>query len=142
MEDGGAPRSRELSDILRIKSLSRDRVTIARVSDLPRERLRRSIDGPTRSLSPTGGLRLSGPAYQGIPLRSGTLAADGSGSPPAMRISAISRMPANPPPTNATINHQAETIYRPRFPWSRYSRLKASRPGPRFRTIKNPAVPD
>jgi len=30
-----------------------------------------------------------------------------------MRISAISRTPAHPPPTNATINHQAETILAP-----------------------------
>jgi hypothetical protein len=27
-----------------------------------------------------------------------------------MRINAMSRIPAHPPPKNATINHQAETI--------------------------------
>lgn len=40
-------------------------------------------------------------------------AVDGSGRPPDMRIKAIIRTPVHPPPTNATINHQAETILAP-----------------------------
>jgi hypothetical protein len=86
-------------------------------SDTPRERRRGAPPKLIRSRSDR--IATSVGSYQGIPLRSGTLAVDCSGSPPAMRISAMSRMPVNPPPTNATINHQAETICRPRFPWSR-----------------------
>jgi len=72
----------------------------------------RSADaGPKAPAALSAGFR-----YQGMPLRSGTLAVDGSGNPPAMRIIAISRMPAHPPTTNATINHQAETIVSPPFP--------------------------
>jgi hypothetical protein len=58
-------------------------------------------------------LRQSVLCYQGIPLRSGTFAVDCSGRPPDMRMSAIIRTPVHPPPTNATINHQAETIPAP-----------------------------
>jgi len=36
-----------------------------------------------------------------------------------MRINAISRTPANPPPTNAAKTHHNETIYCPRFLWCR-----------------------
>ena len=36
-----------------------------------------------------------------------------------MRINAISRTPANPPPTNATNSHHNETICYPRFLWFR-----------------------
>ena len=84
--------------------------------------------------------------YQGIPLRSGRLAVDCSGSPPAMRSSAMSKMPATPPPTNATINHQAETIARPHFPWSRRHPgfgCLPPRPGSAMPTKKSPAsLPD
>src|SRR6266481_3204026 len=55
-------------------------------------------------------LRQSVLCYQGIPLRSGTFAVDCSGRPPDMRIKAIIRTPVHPPPTNATISHQTETI--------------------------------
>jgi len=40
-------------------------------------------------------------------------AVDCSGRPPDMRIRAIMSTPVHPPPTNATINHQAETILAP-----------------------------
>ena len=56
--------------------------------------------------------------YQGMPLRSGAFE-EGSGRSPAMRISAISRTPANPPPTNATNSHHNETICCPLFLWFR-----------------------
>ena len=71
--------------------------------------------------------------YQGIPFRSGTLAVDGSGCSPDMRISARRKTPALPPTMNATINHQAETIVSPPFPWSRYvagRRMHVSRLAP------------
>src|SRR5437764_1212436 len=55
---------------------------------------------------------------QGMPLRSGAFE-EGSGRSPAMRINAISRTPANPPPTNAAKTHHNETIYCPRFLWCR-----------------------
>ena len=57
-------------------------------------------------------------AYQGMPLRFGAFE-EGSGRSPVMRINAISRTPANPPPTNATKSHHNETICRPRFLWFR-----------------------
>src|SRR5262249_9208320 len=53
------------------------------------------------------------PDYQGWPLRSGILLADGSGNPPDIRISAAANIPAAPPPKNATNNHQPETIGSP-----------------------------
>ena len=38
---------------------------------------------------------------------------------PDMRISAINRMPTNPPPTIPATTHQNETIWSPPFHWSR-----------------------
>ena len=49
-------------------------------------------------------------AYQGWPLRSGTLLTDGSGNPPDIRINAAANIPAAPPPKNANNSHQPETI--------------------------------
>jgi len=53
-----------------------------------------------------------------MPLSSGAFADDSCKSP-AMCINAMSKTPANPPPTNATSTHHNETICRPRFLWSR-----------------------
>ena len=57
-------------------------------------------------------------AYQGMPLRFGAFE-EGSGRSPALRISAMSRTPVNPPPTNAANTHHNETTCCPRFLWFR-----------------------
>ena len=59
-----------------------------------------------------------GPSYQGMPFRSGAFD-DCSGKPPAICMSAMSRTPTHPPPIKAATTHQNETIWYPRFPWSR-----------------------
>jgi hypothetical protein len=49
---------------------------------------------------------------QGIPFKSGARS-DCLGNPPAICINAITSTPANPPPMNAAITHQNETIKPP-----------------------------
>ena len=72
-----------------------------------------AVGGPIPPVRDVGETSTSGRCYQGIPLRSGMFAVDCSGKPPDMRIRAIISTPVHPPPTNATINHQAETIPAP-----------------------------
>jgi hypothetical protein len=57
-------------------------------------------------------------SYQGMPFRSGAFD-DCSGKPPAICMSAMSRTPTHVPPIKAATTHQNETIWHPRFPWSR-----------------------
>jgi hypothetical protein len=57
-------------------------------------------------------------SYQGMPFRSGVFD-DCSGKPPAICMSAMSRTPAHVPPIKAATTHQNETIWYPRFLWSR-----------------------
>ena len=56
--------------------------------------------------------------YQGMPFRSGAFD-DCSGKPPATCMSAMSRTPTHAPPIKPATTHQNETIWYPRFPWSR-----------------------
>jgi hypothetical protein len=48
----------------------------------------------------------------------------------------MSRIPANPPTTNAAINHQAETIYSPPFPMVPWAATPCCTPRPTTSSAK------
>jgi hypothetical protein len=76
-------------------------------------------------------------SYQGMPFRFGAFD-DCSGKPPAICMRAMSRTPAHPPPIKAATTHQNETIWYPRFPWSR--KLPGTDTAPWLRFAKKSGV--
>lgn len=54
-----------------------------------------------------------------------------------MCMSAMSRTPAHPPPIKAATTHQNETIWYPRFPWSRKLPGTDAAPWRRFKKIRH-----